>query len=171
MTEPERRAAELRTLLAWIAHQRAVVRRVEERLDRAEARVGEGTDPELVAATALFLQHFYTAIEDTLVRIAERLDGSAPSGEEGHRLLLDQMALDIPEVRPAVLTPEIRRHLDVLRRFRHRARHAYDEDYDWHRMGEPLAARAQVTELLPAFFKGVGKDLRRIISALEEAAG
>lgn len=171
MTEPERRAAELRTLLAWIAHQRETIERIGERLDRAEVRATSSTDPDVSAATALFLQHYYTGIEDALLRIAEELDGSAPSGDEWHRLLLDQMSLDIPEVRPALLTPELSRELHVLRRFRHRVRHAYDEDYEWGKMAEPLEARARATKLLPGFFARITSVVREIIRALEQAAG
>lgn len=81
MTEPERRAAELRTLLAWLSHQREILERVGGRLDRAVEKAAAGRNPEAVAATALHLQHYYTAIEDALVRIAEQLDGTVPSDE------------------------------------------------------------------------------------------
>lgn len=81
---------------------------------------------------------------------------------------LDQRALDIPQARPALLTPELRRQLDVLRRFRHRVRHAYDEEYDWHRMAEPLEARAQAAKLLPSFFSYVDDVVRAIIRALRD---
>jgi hypothetical protein len=168
MTEPERRAAELRTLLARLERQGGIIRRVGDRLERAAARASEGSDPEAVAATALYLQHFYTGIEEALLRIAEELDGSGPSGDEWHRLLLDQMSLDIPEVRPSVLSTELSGHLDVLRRFRHRVRHAYDEEYEWRRMAEPLAAYERVTVLLPAFFDRVEEVIREIVVALDE---
>ncbi|MEW6750461.1 MAG: hypothetical protein AB1505_05720 [Candidatus Latescibacterota bacterium] len=171
MTEPERRAAELRTLLAWLGHQRQVVERIDQRLDRVEVRAAGGGDPDLVAATTLYLQQYYTGIEGALLRVAEDLDGSVPSGEEWHRYLLEQIALDIPQVRPALLTPVLRGHLDALRRFRHRVHHAYDQDYDWSRMAEPLQARTQATVLLPAFFAETGAVIGEIIHALEEATG
>lgn len=171
MTELERRAAQLRTLLAWVAHQRETIDRISQRLNRVEARLADGLDPEVIAAAALFLQHFFTGIEDALLRLAEDLDGSVPGGDEWHRLLLDQMGLDIPEVRPALLAPDLSRHLHVLRRFRHRVRHAYDEAYDWHKMAEPLEARAQTTQLLPAFFAHSETVIREIIRALDEAGG
>jgi hypothetical protein len=165
--EPERRAAELRTLLARMSHQRGIIDRVSQRLDRTEERAASGSDPEAVAATALYLQHFYTGIEDALLRAAEALDGAVPSGEDWHRLLLEQMALDIPDVRPALLTLDLHRHLDVLRRFRHRVRHAYDEDYAWNKMDEPRAARAKTRELLPGFFGRLETVVRGIIAGLE----
>jgi hypothetical protein len=82
--------------------------------------------------------------------------------------VLDQMSLDIPEVRPPVLSPELSGHLDVLRRFRHRVRHAYDEEYEWPRMAEPLAVYERATALLPAFFDRVEAVIRDIVVALDE---
>jgi hypothetical protein len=97
MTEPERRVAELRTLLAWLSHQREILDRVGLRLDRAEKRAAVGSDPEPVAAAALHLQHYYTAFEDALIRIGEQLDGSVPSSEDSHRLLLNRWRLPYPK--------------------------------------------------------------------------
>jgi hypothetical protein len=171
VTEPERRAAELRTLLARLAHQQEVLERIRARLERAESRAAPDEDEAAIAAVALFLQHYYTAVEDSLLRIVEELDGTVPTSDDWHRLLLEQLALDIPEVRPALLGPELGRHLDVLRRFRHRVRHAYDEDYEWRRMAEPLQARKQVTKLLRDFFAHTETVIREIIGALDDAAG
>ena len=169
MTELERRAAQLRTLLARLGHQHETIEGIGGRLERAEVRVTDGGDPEVVAAIALYLQHYYTAIEDALLRIAEEFDASVPSGEEWHRLLLDQMGLDIPDVRPPVVDPELAGHLHVLRRFRHRVRHAYDQDYDWERMTEPRVAQARTAQLLPSFFARANTVIRQIIEGLEQA--
>lgn len=170
MTEPERRAAELRTLLAWLAHQREILQLVEERLQRAQQKADADANPEAVAAAALHLQHYYTAVEDILIRIANQLDGSVPGGEDWHLLLLDQMTLDIPEVRPSLLAHDLREELDVLRRFRHRVRHAYGPDLDWRKMSEPLQAYARVAEALPAFFERCQKEIGAIIRALDTAS-
>lgn len=81
------------------------------------------------------------------------------------------MALDIPGIRPALLPAELRDPLDVLRRFRHRVRHAYGEDLAWHRMAEPLEARAKVEELMPAFIARCDDEIGAIIRALETPSG
>jgi hypothetical protein len=168
MTEPERRAAELRTLLARLRHQRALIDRVGVRLDAAAERA-DGSDSDAVAATALYLQHYYTAIEDALVALAQELDGSVPGDAEWHRRLLEQMSLDIPGIRPAILDTELLRQLDVLRRFWHRVRHAYDEEYVWDRMSEPLEARTRVAALLPAALGTVEDVVDQTIRALERS--
>lgn len=121
----------------------------------------------LVEAAALHLQHYDMPIEDAWVRIGQPLDGTVPGGEDWHRLLLDQMALDIPGIWPALLPTELRDHLDVLRRFRHSVRHAYGEDLAWHRMAEPLEARAKVMDLMPTFIARCDDEIGAIIQALE----
>lgn len=171
MIERQRRAAELRTLLARIAHQRDVLDAVEARLTRAVSRAGEGDDPEAVAATALHLQHYYTAIEDVLLHVAKTLDGSRPTGTEWHKSLIEQMKLEIPEVRPALVDDILAGRLDVLRRFRHRVRHAYDQDFAWDKMAEPIRAwRSIHAKLLPRFFADMLRLIREIISALDSPA-
>lgn len=167
MTESRRRAAELRALLARLDHQREMLERVEERLDRAIPRAAGGEDPEAAAAVALYLQHYYTAVEDAFLRIAVELDGSSPSGDEWHRLLLQQLALAIPDVRPALLDEALADILDVLRRFRHRVRHAYDESYDWGKMTGPLEALSGARGRLPTFFSKTREVVMRIVRGLE----
>jgi hypothetical protein len=106
-------------------------------------------------------------VEDTLVAMAQELDGAVPKGADWHRLLLEQMSLEIPAVRPRLLTEELIAQLDVLRRFRHRVRHAYDEEYDALKMAEPLAARQRCDELLPAFFDDFARLIDDTIRALD----
>lgn len=54
--------------------------------------------------------------------------------ERYHEELLHQMALDIPQVRPAVLTTTLKDHLDELRRFHYLFRHAYMMSLDRQRV-------------------------------------
>jgi hypothetical protein len=165
MIEPHRRAAELRTLMARLGRQRTTLQRISQRVQRAAVRAAQG-DAEAVAATALHLQHYYTAVEDALVAIARALDGSVPADDDWHRQLLEQLTLDIPAVRPQLMDAATKAELDVLRRFRHRVRHAYDEDYDWARMTEPLESRNRLETLLPRFFAAVDDLLLELVDAL-----
>jgi len=83
------------------------------------------------------LNEFYGGSERAFERLARDLDGVVPSGEAWHQELLDQMCLDVPEVRPPVLRRRTQRALDRYRRFRHLARNVYGFDLDWERL-EPL---------------------------------
>ena len=53
------------------------------------------------------------------------MDQHLPSGEMWHRDLIQQMAQDIADVRPAVISPDGASPLDELRRFRHLVRNLY----------------------------------------------
>ncbi|MBX3268663.1 MAG: hypothetical protein KF729_00285 [Sandaracinaceae bacterium] len=78
-----------------------------------------------LALVALDLHDYFTAAEVLFERIARALDGDVPVGQDSHRALVEQMAAEIPSVRPALLDPPLRAWLHELRAFRHVVRHAY----------------------------------------------
>ncbi len=57
--------------------------------------------------------------------VARQLDQAVPAGETWHRDLLLQMARDLPEIRPAVISQDNAVVLDEFRRFRHLVRNVY----------------------------------------------
>ncbi len=84
----------------------------------------------LVNSIALNVHRIYTGIERLFQVIAKEIDLRVPTGEKWHRDLLEQMTVDIPLVRNAVITEETRLILDDLRRFRHVVRSAYSFQLD-----------------------------------------
>ncbi|MFN8592282.1 MAG: hypothetical protein U0031_12555 [Thermomicrobiales bacterium] len=84
----------------------------------------------LVDAAALNVHDFYTGLERIFTRVATTLDQTLPAGPEWHRELLKQMAVEIPGLRPAVLTPELVADVDEFLRFRHVVRHLYAFELD-----------------------------------------
>jgi hypothetical protein len=78
-----------------------------------------------MAQVAVALHHGYGAVEAALARVARQLEGSVPQGFDGHQHLLHAMSLEIPSVRPAVLSPASLAALRKLLGFRHFFRHAY----------------------------------------------
>jgi hypothetical protein len=84
----------------------------------------------LVNSIALNLQGIYTGIERIFEVIATEVDHRLPTGDKWHRDLLEQMTVDIPNVRKAVIMEETRFVLDELRRFRHVVRSAYSFQLD-----------------------------------------
>jgi hypothetical protein len=78
-----------------------------------------------LSAIASGLEKTYSGIERALTIVAAQIDGEVPRDPAWHRSLLDQMAAPLPEVRPAVLSPECATLLETLRAFRHRERHLY----------------------------------------------
>jgi hypothetical protein len=84
----------------------------------------------LINSIALNLHGVYTGIERIFEVIAKKIDQIFPTGDKWHRDLLEQMSVDIPKVRKAVITEETRLILDELRRFRHLVRSAYSCQLD-----------------------------------------
>ncbi|MFN7214886.1 hypothetical protein [Microcystis sp.] len=84
----------------------------------------------LINSIALNLHGVYTGIERIFEVIAKKIDQRFPTGDKWHRDLLEQMSVDIPKVRKAVITEETRLILDELRRFRHLVRSAYSCQLD-----------------------------------------
>jgi hypothetical protein len=132
--------AELRVLRAQLLAERARLDEVASQLKALEVSLGprEPTVVELMAAGG-FLHNVYNGIENCLSRLAHGIDESVPSGNESHRLLIDQLSEPIAELRPALLGRELAARIDNYRRFRHAFRHMYFFDLEWPRL-QPLAA-------------------------------
>lgn len=128
------------------------------------ARKG-GEDVDLyVDAAALNLHDFYTGLERVFRQIAVTVDRSTPSGQEWRRDLLKQMCIDIPDLRPAVISPATCAALDELMRFRHVVRNVYAFQLDGGRVaqlveeGQPLVNQvADELEKFAMFLERTGR--------------
>ena len=78
-----------------------------------------------IDAVALNLHSFYSGIERLLELIARHIDRTVPTSETWHRDLLEQMAKNYGEIRPAVISQSSALGLDEFRRFRHLVRNVY----------------------------------------------
>ena len=76
-------------------------------------------------SVALNLHGFYSGQERLFDLIARQVDGILPGGKTWHRDLLNQMAEDVADRRPAVIGQDTAQHLDEFRRFRHLVRNVY----------------------------------------------
>lgn len=85
-------------------------------------------DWEAVTAAATGVHNVYNGIEDILLNIAKDVDGSVPEGPSLHQDLLDQMAVEIPELRQALLSDDLLKDFTELKGFRHLVRHRYGMD-------------------------------------------
>lgn len=92
-----------------------------ERLARRQEFAHSGADDILADSLAGRLHSFYGELERLLETIAAELD-ELPPGPRWHKKLLEVMALDVPGLRPAVLSASAREGLDELRAFRHLCR-------------------------------------------------
>ena len=114
-------------------------------------------------ALALNLHSFYLGVERIFEDIARTIEQEIPAGSDWHRLLLQQMASDMPPIRPAIIRDSTYECLDEFRRFRHVVRHGYTTHLQIKSVKE-LATR------LTECFTAVQQDLNNFIQFLHQLA-
>lgn len=101
--------------------------RIVDRSQRVWLRASQpSSDQDMyLDSVALNLHGFYSGIERLLEIVARQIDRATPSRETWHRDLLEQMAQNYADVRPAVISQPSALGLDEFRRFRHLVRNVY----------------------------------------------
>lgn len=152
--------ARIARLRAQIAADR---RALDRRLDEADA-VDPAVNADTSAHFAMAAHHAYSALESVLERVARELEGGVAVGTGWHRELLDGAFLEIPSLRPAILSPSLAAPLHDLRGFRRFIRHAYDADMD-------VDLLTAIRDRLRAMRPELDRDLDRLDVFLEGVAG
>ncbi|MBM3236147.1 hypothetical protein FJZ31_07590 [Candidatus Poribacteria bacterium] len=93
--------------------------------------------------------------------VVEEIDGGILGGEAWHAELLRQVHLDLPDIRPPVLSQETCEQLDEYRKFRHRVRNIYAMNLLPDRM-EDLVTN------LPTIWHRVRTELQAVINFLKQ---
>jgi hypothetical protein len=142
------------------------IERLVARANRALSTASENPqDADLFLDSASLNMHdIYSGFERIFKQIAATVDGTVPTSPEWHRELLEQMGLDLPKVRPPVLTSGSLRKLDEYLRFRHVVRNVYTFSFDPERIGR------LVMELEPVFDQ-VQQELSAFAAFLESVSG
>jgi hypothetical protein len=115
-------------------------------------------------SASLNMHDVYSGFERIFKQIAATVDGAVPTSAEWHRELLEQMGLDLPKVRPPVLTAEAIRTLDEYLRFRHVVRNVYTFSFDPERIG-------RLAKELEAVFEQASQELFAFANFLEKVSG
>jgi hypothetical protein len=84
----------------------------------------------------LNLHGFYSGVERIFELVGEHVDGTLPRGENWHQLLLQQMAQEVPGIRPALISETVYQQLGEFRGFRHIVRNVYTYNFDPAKMGK-----------------------------------
>jgi len=106
------------------------------------------------------MQSYYTGAERIFYEIAKEIDGDVPTGADWHKQLLEQLSVEIPTVRQAVLSEVTLVDLDEFRRFRHvvRSNYAHNLNPDLViQLSEKLASCSQnLRQDIQVFMRGMG---------------
>jgi len=111
-------------------------------------------------SAALNLHDFYSGIERILLHIASLIDRTVPSGNRWHQELLNQVSINIKDLRPAVLTEEVNDCLKEYLAFRHVVRNVYTFKFDPDRI-------ERLVEKLPGCFEMLKEQLQEFADKLE----
>lgn len=148
----------LKILEVEVKAQLATVRQVYAQLEDRAGQMRPET-PALIESTAYQLHNLYSAIEDLFKIVAGAFENSVTDLSQWHTELLRRMTLDIPGVRPALLSQETAGLLNELRAFRHFFRHAYGQSLDLARVEQNIRVVRQVEPLL-------ARDVGQFLAAL-----
>ena len=113
---------------------------------------------------ASIFHDFYTGVERVFRRIAEELNGGVPRSESWHKQLLLDMSLELGDVRPRVVSKDLRLELGNFLRFRHLVRNVYGFELDSDRIME---LEAKFVPTMAAFKQHVAVFLEWILSVAQ----
>lgn len=154
----------LLTLAAEIRQEMENLARLADEIPATWAKREAVPDAEqrtYVESTALKLHNFYTACERIFERVAGELNGALPRTHDWHLRLLRTMCLEVPELRPRLLSPQLAERLTDYLRFRHLVRNVYGFELDADKLA-PLVAE------LGAVFEQLEIQVREFVDYLEE---
>jgi hypothetical protein len=116
---------QLSQLAMRIRDELVEIERVRQRTETGWQRARQSGDDYYLDGVALNLHGFYSGLERIFELIASHIDGKLPTGENWHQMLSHQMTVEIPGVRPAVISQSTYAQLDEYRGFRHVVRNVY----------------------------------------------
>jgi hypothetical protein len=124
-----------------------------QRAERGWVKAKECQDDFFLDGVALNLHGFYSGLERIFERIASGVEGTVPEGANWHQELLSQIAIEIPGVRPAVISVGLREELEPYRGFRHIVRNVV---YAFHLSPEKMEP---LVEKLPSVFSSIKNEM------------
>lgn len=105
------------------------------------------------------LHDFYTGIEKVFENIAKEIDRRIPIGEEWYSELPHQMTLDIPGLRPPVISSNTEKRLREYLGFRHLFCKRYGFELDWEKMKKLLSK-------IPDVLSGLENEIKIFFDSL-----
>lgn len=112
-------------LSARIDTELTELKHVVDRTMQAWEKAAKLEDDFYLDSVALNLHAFYSGLERVFEKLASTIDRSVPNAANWHQELLTQMQTEIPSVRPAVISSQLKESLEEYRGFRHVVRNVY----------------------------------------------
>jgi hypothetical protein len=97
-------------------------------------KIDSTTSEENLILVGYFLSGIYSIFEEIFQKVAKEFENKMEDRTKWHRELLNRMALEIEEVRPALISKKSKECLNELRKFRHVFRFSYAYELDWEKI-------------------------------------
>ena len=149
-------AGGLSILLKEMERDSAVAR---DAAQKAAQRLGENS-PGHLEACAYELFRFYNVVERMFERLCEEFENHFEKRGDFHEKLIQRLALDLEDIRPAFIPKGRIADVRELKGFRHVMRHAYELTLRLDRLTELSAIADRVALELPAWCADFGKRVR-----------
>ncbi len=148
-----------------VAEIRNALSKLEKLVHRLATQQGRVDDEEISESAALRLQNFYSGCERIFKMIASEVNGVLSQDFDWHKRLLNQVSLEIPGIRPAVISAETQKDLDDLLLFRHLVRNIYSYELKPERIDELVKL---TVNLFPKFAGDIEAFNAFLIGALNQ---
>jgi len=156
------KAADLSGLVMRLRQELDELQRILQRINEGWERSRRSSEDDYyIDGVALNLHGLYSGFERIFVQIAEIIDDDLPQGEDWHKLLLGQMKIEMPGIRPAVISTEMWDVLDDLRKFRHVVRNVYTHHLDPVQLGKLVRSSTDSFEKLHAELSAFARFLEQ----------
>jgi len=130
-----RRVETIKVLKSELRKLLETARELDSKLTSHEAeKLSSTTSEEDLIVVGYYLSGIYSNLEDMFEKIARQFENKIEDTTQWHIELLNRMALEIENIRPALLSETSLKTLDELRRFRHVFRFSYAFELDWEKM-------------------------------------
>jgi hypothetical protein len=126
----------------------------------ALGRLADLDKSEMAIAAAYYLHVIYGLFENLFRRVAALFGNHVTERDRWHAQLLRRMTLDVPGVRPPIVSQELYESLDELRRFRHLFRNAYVLNFDPDRLAIVLKHARRIEPVYQ-------RDIQRFLAFLD----
>ncbi|MCP4421877.1 MAG: hypothetical protein GY805_35130 [Chloroflexi bacterium] len=150
-------------LAARISRHLSDIEKAVNHSEEVYEEAAQGENKIYFEALALNLHGFYLGVERVFEDIARTFDQNVPTGSDWHRILLQQMSLDMPPIRPPIIQDATHRCLDEYRGFRHVVRHGYTFDLK-------IKSVTELAQDLRGCFTAVSQDLNNFTQFLQQLA-
>ncbi|OHD76078.1 MAG: hypothetical protein A3J97_14515 [Spirochaetes bacterium RIFOXYC1_FULL_54_7] len=154
---------------ARIAQTLQLMQEMLRRLDSFESDIipvlGKTADSVLIPVQ--ILENAYTAVETLFLRISQAFENHLDS-QRWHADLLEKMTLEVPGIRPQVLSTATYQRLAELMRFRHFKRYYFELDFDWRKTDFLVIVFRELVPLLKADLDRFGAALGSAIREKQE---